>query len=154
MHSADVDIRLARDDDHHGIAALRHRWRRERGEQGEDLATFEHTLGQWMHEHRASHVAFIAVRAGVPVGMAWLAVVERVPGPERFVRRSGDVQSVYVVPEARGHGVGADLALLVIATAREMGLAHLSLHPSERAVPLYQRLGFEGSERLLGLQLT
>ncbi|MFF5178122.1 hypothetical protein ACFY2Q_08870 [Micromonospora sp. NPDC000316] len=45
-------------------------------------------------------------------------IADRVPTPARRLRRSGDVQSVYVVPELRDSRIGATLleALAPLAT--------------------------------------
>ena len=140
--------------DHAALASLRHRWRAtEHGERGLDQAAFATALLGWMEEHRSTHVAFVARRGGRPVAMAWLAHVDRVPGPEHFVRRSGWLQSVYVVPEERSGGVGTTLLASVLAHARQLGLEYVAVHPSERSFSLYRRLGFEGSGRLLELRL-
>jgi GNAT superfamily N-acetyltransferase len=64
-------------------------------------AAFAPDLLRWWSEHD-SHVAFLAVLpSGDAVGMAWLALTERVPRPGGGARLSGDIQSVYVVPEHR-----------------------------------------------------
>jgi GNAT superfamily N-acetyltransferase len=80
-------------------------------------------------------------------GMAWLALHDRVPNPARFDRRTGDVQSVYVVPEARDAGVGTALLEAVLTEARDRELAHVTVHSSERAASLYLRFGFRDGRR-------
>ena len=102
-----LTIRRGGPDDVVHLASLRFEWRsRERGEKGLDQQSFEKELKEWTREHENSHVPFLAFETERPVGMAWLAVVDRIPGPEFFVRRSGYVQSVYVVPNQRSQGVG------------------------------------------------
>ena len=76
------------------------------------------------------------------IGVAWLALVDRVPGPERRHRRCGDVQSVHGRPDRRDRGVGAALMAAVLAEARRLGLEHVTVHSSVRAVPMYERAGF------------
>jgi hypothetical protein len=64
------------------------RWRRatqERGYQGDNLAEFVATLGDWMRGH-PGHQAFVAEVAGEVVGMAWLAVLDRVPTANKYAR--------------------------------------------------------------------
>src|SRR5262245_59396792 len=93
-----VTVRLGDDADAAALAGLR--WRRatqERGYQGDNLDEFVATLGEWMRGH-PEHRAFVAEAGGEAVGMAWLAVLDRVPTASEYVRRSGDVQSVFVVP--------------------------------------------------------
>lgn len=64
--------------------------------------------------------------------MAWLMFTERVPGPAQQRRRFGDVQSVYVVPEVRGRGIGAALvqALLIEAGTLKLGPSMVKTTPS------------------------
>ncbi|MEV0716179.1 GNAT family N-acetyltransferase [Asanoa sp. NPDC050611] len=122
------------------------RWRRlaeERGYTGTDRATFLDAFATWLVDHEATHLPFIAEMDGQVVGMAWLMVAERVPTPAARKRLSGDVQSVLVVPERRNGGVGAALLEEVLAEAARLDLEHVTVHSSDRAVPFYQRVGFE-----------
>ncbi len=107
----------------------------------------------WHANHLGDHQAFIAELGGRAVGLAYLAIFDRVPGPLRFVRLAGLVQSVYVLPEVRDQGIGRVLVEAVIAEARERNLEFLIVHPSARAFPLYRRLGFAVTNSLLRLQL-
>ena len=70
-----------------------------------------------MEDHAASHVPFLALRNGGAIGMAWLALVDRVPGPEHFTRRSAYVQSVFVISPERSNGIATSLMELVLAYA-------------------------------------
>ena len=84
-----LTIRRGDPDDVVHLASLRFEWRsRERGEKGLDQQSFEKELKEWTREHENSHVPFLAFETERPVGMAWLAVVDRIPGPEFLVRRS------------------------------------------------------------------
>ncbi|WDV51641.1 GNAT family N-acetyltransferase [Streptomyces coeruleorubidus] len=85
----------------------------------------------------------------VVIGMAWLAVVQRVPTPRAPRRASGDLQCVYVVPEARDGGLGGRLIRAVLDGDRELGLERVTVHSSPRAIPAYARCGFQESPRLL-----
>jgi GNAT superfamily N-acetyltransferase len=106
-----------------------------------------------MAEHRGTHLPFVVELDGAAVGMAWLVIIERIPGPERWTRLSGNVQSVYVVAEHRDDGLGTLLIGNLIEGAQEMGLEYLSVHPSPPSFPFYRRLGFGGDGSLLFLPL-
>src|ERR1700722_17931766 len=91
----------------HDLIALRYRWRvEEGGESGRSLEDFEEAFVTWFGQHRSSHVGYIVARDNEVIGCAWLFVIDRVPGPGKFIRRAGMLQSVYVVPEHRDAGAG------------------------------------------------
>lgn len=125
----------------------------ERGEHGLSQADFETAFARWWAERRSGHIGFIAERSREAVGMAWLAVFERVPQPRRLERLAGNMQSVFVLEEFRNHGVGNALVEAVIAEATARGLGYLIVHPSERAFPLYRRFGFAETGEILHLDL-
>ncbi|MHB8378497.1 MAG: GNAT family N-acetyltransferase [Acidimicrobiales bacterium] len=137
------------------LSALRFQWRSEEaGEKGLSREGFEVKFFEWYEKHRESHRAYVATIDGTSVGCAWLFVVERIPGPEKFVRRAGNVQSVYVQPVYRGGGVGTKLIESLISDARTMQLDYLTTHPSSAAFPFYRRLGFDAADRALELRLS
>jgi GNAT superfamily N-acetyltransferase len=138
------------------LAALRFEWRTvEGGEEGLAAEDYVARFAGWMADRGASHLAFVAERDTVAVAMAWLAIVERVPGPGRWLRRAGLVQSAYVVAAERNQRIGGALMACVIESARELGLDYVAVHPSERSFPFYRRLGFTvtGCELELDLRI-
>jgi ribosomal protein S18 acetylase RimI-like enzyme len=105
-----------------------------------------------MAAHSATHTPFLGCADEGPVAMGWLALVNRIPGPEVFVRRSAYVQSVYVKEHLRSQGIGLALMTFILDHARTLDLDYLVVHPSERAVTLYRRLGFSETTRVLELR--
>ncbi|MEU0388392.1 GNAT family N-acetyltransferase [Streptomyces chartreusis] len=146
-----IRIRPARSGELAAVARLRWEWLVENG--GEALGEreeFERHFVDWARDNAGSHRCMVVVRDdGVVIGMAWLAVVQRVPTPRSLRRASGDLQCVYVVPEARDGGLGGALIRAVLDGARELGLERVTVHSSPRAIPAYARCGFEESPRLL-----
>lgn len=142
-------VRRAGPDDLAATAALRWRWRVEEGPERPSTSLDEFTvaLGEWLADHAATHRTFVAELDGTIVGIGWLAVVHRIPGPEAWDRRAGLVQALYVVPEVRDRGVGGGLLEAMVADAKATGLQYLGVHPSERSVPFYRRHGFGPYER-------
>jgi GNAT superfamily N-acetyltransferase len=112
------------------------------------VEAFADDLGVWRNAHRDTHTAFVA-RTPETVGMAWLAVLPRLPRPGEPQRRSADVQSVFVLPEHRGRGIGAALVGAATEYARRAGALRATVHSSRLAVPLYERLGFTVSPQHL-----
>jgi GNAT superfamily N-acetyltransferase len=151
----DISIRPARPAELAAVAALRWEWLVENGSRdlGEPGDFVRHFVA-WAEENARTHHCTVVVRDDRVIGMAWLAVVQRVPTPRAPRRASGDLQCVYVVPEARDGGLGGRLLRAVLDEARELGLERVTVHSSSRAVPAYARSGFEGSPRLLQARLT
>ena len=139
--------------DSDALAQLRWTWRAiERGENG-DPDQFRADFAAWVSERRDTHVPFLVEVGGCAVGMAWLVIIERVPGPEKWTRLAGFLQSVYVTPEHRNRSLGSLLMERLIDEARGEGLEYLSVHPSPLSFPFYRRLGFTGEGSLLFLAL-
>lgn len=143
-----MEMRLAGTEDLSDIARLL--WLNgspeEQGSQSQqDFATEVQT---WWHEHGESHLALLAVE-DVAVGMAWVCLVPRPPRPGNSTRTAADLQSVYVLPEHRGRGIGTALVEEALRCAHSRGAERLTVHSGRRAAPLYQRLGFAFDPLLL-----
>jgi GNAT superfamily N-acetyltransferase len=140
----EVVVRRAGAVDGPALARLRWRWRvEERGEVGDiDRERFVDFFVTWTLDHAGSHLPFLAEVDGQIAGMAWLSLGDRVPSPQALDRRAGDIQSVYVVPELRRHGVGARLITAVVQHARDVELVYLTVHSAVDAIGFYERLGF------------
>jgi GNAT superfamily N-acetyltransferase len=144
----DVKVRRATAADAPVLARLRWRWRTEElGEAGLERDDFAEFFAAWVIDHLVSHVPFVVEVDGRLAGMAFLAMTERVPSPSYMDRRTGDVQSVYVVPELRDRGVGACLLEAVFQHAKDRELTFLTVHAAARAVRFYRRWGFESEDR-------
>jgi GNAT superfamily N-acetyltransferase len=150
-----VTIRRALPDDLPALAELQWRWRIEEwsGRPAVDRHAFSAALRIWADGRQTSHPALLAKKQGRAVGMGWLATVERVPTPVTLTRLSGHVQSLYVVPEERGHGVGSEMLRRLIEEAGRMGFDQLLVHPSVPSIPLYRRHGFVGSGDFMELRI-
>jgi len=133
-----------------GLARLL--WLDTRGEEPAQpsVDAFAAELAQWWSAHQDSHLAFVVrLRRPEIVGMAWVALVPRVPRPGATSRLSADIQSVFVVPEHRGRGIGSALVEAAAEHAAHLGSLRVTVHSGRRAIPVYERLGFESSGRLL-----
>ncbi|RLU78213.1 GNAT family N-acetyltransferase [Streptomyces griseocarneus] len=146
----DIAIRPARSHELTAAAELRWQWVQELyGTPDTTLDEFVPLFVAWARENESSHQCMVVVHGGAVIGMAWLAVTQRVPHPRAFERMSGDVQCVYVVPDERDRGLGGELIEAVLARADELGLERVTVHSSDRAVSAYSRHGFTASPRLL-----
>ncbi|MGP3979561.1 GNAT family N-acetyltransferase [Streptomyces sp. KR80] len=145
-----IAIRPALPDDLVTVAELRWQWLLEKGETPvTSRDDFVDHFVTWAQEEASSHHCMVMVRDDVVIGMAWLAVTQRVPSPRALERSSGDLQCVYVVPEERDTGLGGRLIDAVLALAHERGLERVTVHSSSRAISAYSRHGFAVSPRLL-----
>lgn len=116
----------------------------------QSVDAFAAELVQWWTTHQDSHLAFVArLRQPEIIGMAWIALVPRTPRPIATSRLSADIQSVFVMPEWRGQGIGTALVEAASDHATHLGAVRVTVHSGRKAVPLYQRMGFESSGRLL-----
>lgn len=141
-------IRLADPRDAPRLASLLWRFAGHGDAAGPDDLVAE--LERWWVGHRNTHMAFLATQPdGSPAGMAWLALTARVPRPGNMTRMCGDVQSVYVLPDHRGAGIGSALVGAVLQYADDARLEHVTVHANQGALSLYERAGFAPDGELL-----
>ena len=143
-------VRFASPADLPAVARLRWRWVVEESGATDAMSEdeFVPTFVAWAADHADSHRCVVAERDGAVIGMAWLALTARVPSPRAPRRLSGDLQCVYVVPDARDAGVGTRLVEAIVEEADRLGVERVVVHSSERAVPAYDRAGFASDEQL------
>lgn len=105
-----------------------------------DLAfqNIAHELQDLAHEYSAPTGAFLIAREhAAALGCA---------GVRRFADGAGEIKRLYVVPAARGRGIGLRLARHIVAEARRLGYARLlldTLPAMQEAQALYVSLGFK-----------
>ncbi|MFK0288816.1 GNAT family N-acetyltransferase [Streptomyces sp. NPDC090499] len=117
-----VIIRPAASDELDVVAELRWQWILENQDAPvTGRAEFVQHFVRWARENTSSHRCMVMVRDEVIIGMAWLAVLPRVPSPRALQRASGDLQCVYVVPGERDGGLGGRLIDAVVRSHRCCG---------------------------------
>jgi GNAT superfamily N-acetyltransferase len=151
----DVVVRRVGAQDAPLLARLRWQWRGdERGEVGlVSRESFVDYFTTWTVDNLATHLPFLAEVDGRPAGMAWLVLSSRTPSPTLMDRRAGDVQSVYIVPELRGQGVGTKLMGALIQHARDLELVYLTVHSAATATGFYARLSFFDDHQWMALRM-
>jgi GNAT superfamily N-acetyltransferase len=145
-----ISIRDAEPGDLAAVAELRWQWVLEND--GTPVVSHEEFLAlfvEWAQANRGTHSCTVARRGETVIGMAWLAVVPRVPSSRAPMRASGDVQCVYVVPAERDAGVGGRMLAAVLVRAADAGLQRVTVQSTPGAVTAYERAGFAASARLL-----
>lgn len=147
-------VRRADLDDAYALSAMRWSWRvDELVEAGSDASSYANEFRAWMAARADLHVPFIAENRDVAIGMAWLALGERVLHPDLRRRGIGQLQSVYVVPSRRKSGTGRELVSTIIAVATERDLEYLFVRPNRDAVTFYRRVGFSGDAPLMQMDV-
>ncbi|OIH93555.1 GNAT family N-acetyltransferase [Curtobacterium sp. MCBA15_001] len=147
----DVVIRASRPDDMPAVADLRWRWSIEEGGRApvQTPEAYRTAMTSFARDHPDSHRCVVAERDGAVLGMAWLALHPRPPAPHvPGGRIAAELQTVYVHPDLRGHGVAGRMVAHLLAIADELGAERTSVHSSVEGERLYRRLGF-GDARLL-----
>lgn len=146
-----VDIAIAGEEDVHELAQLLWVHASPDEQEQQTVESFAVDLARWWDEHRETHFPFVARDGGNIVGMAWVALVPRVPRPGVTARLSADIQSVFVYADERGKGLGSGLVLAAVEHASRLGARRITVHSGRRAVAVYDRLGFASSRQLLQL---
>jgi GNAT superfamily N-acetyltransferase len=147
-----VEVRAAGEGDLGDLAAMRWEWHLERGREATgERSEFESAYAAWWSQRSDRFRAVIARDGADPVGMGVLALVDRVPKPGALDRQHGDIQSMYVAPAYRDRGVGSQIVAVLLDLARDAGCVRVEVHSGRRAVPFYERAGFEHDRQLLDL---
>ncbi|HEY5267489.1 MAG TPA: GNAT family N-acetyltransferase [Acidimicrobiales bacterium] len=151
--AASVRAFRANDSQLSDLIALRYQWRTEEaGEKGEGLEGFEARFRSWYDARGESHLGYLLTLDEMPIGCAWLVIIDRIPGPEVFDRRAGMVQSVFLLANYRNQKLGVTLMKALMDEARLMKLSYLMTHPSRESTSFYRRLGFEIADAALELR--
>lgn len=144
------EIRQANDQDLPGAAQMRWNWiiTERGGVPAADYGEFESCYVQWANDNASTHTCYVIERGGDLIGMAWVAYLARVPSPRDFNRKTADLQSVYVMPEARDAGLGSQLIEYITQQAFAAGVERVQVHSTHQAIPAYERAGFETKDFL------
>ena len=109
----------------------------------------------------AGKAALVAIAEGEPMARAWLVrngeravgyLITTLGFSVEYGGRDGFIDDVYLVPEARGAGLGRRLLAFALAEAERLGVRTLHLEvdvENERATGLYRADGFEETGRRL-----
>jgi GNAT superfamily N-acetyltransferase len=87
------------------------------------------------------------------VASMWLHTVHRVPVPGHRAGPIGYLTNVYVIPEHRSAGLGAEMLDRITAWCRGEGFSAVIVWPTERSRPFYARGGFGRPDEPLVIEL-
>ena len=145
-------IRRARADDARALARLRYDFRASLAEPSEPVELFIERCAAWMAERLDDERrwrAWVAERDGRIVGTIWLATIEKMPNPAPEPEEYGYITNTFVVPSARGEGLGEALVAEAVRWCEKRGVHAIVLWSTVKSAPLYRRHGFAEPERLL-----
>jgi GNAT superfamily N-acetyltransferase len=145
-----IRVRPAVDADLDVVVALRVEFLRAvRGAELDLSAEFlVQTRSFFEREVRAGRVlTWLAFDGTDAVGVVSLLLWPRPPLPEDPRSFEGYVINLYVVPAARGRGLGRELLDVCTEGARDAGARKLVLHPTDDGLPLYVSAGFTDARR-------
>ena len=109
----------------------------------------------------AGEAAVVQIACGEPFAPAWIVrhagrnvgyVVITLGFSIEYGGRDGFIDDLYLVPEARGRGLGEQLLAFALGQAERLGITTLHLEAevgNERAISLYREAGFVETGRLL-----
>ncbi|MCP4284346.1 MAG: carbonate dehydratase [Gammaproteobacteria bacterium] len=124
-------------------------------EELEHVRHFFRTYAAWLgvdlcFQNFEDEMASLPGAYSAPTGRLFFAELDGKPagcvGVRQFSDSVCEMKRLYVDPSARGHGIGRDLALTAIMTAKALGYKRIMLDtlPAMRiAVKLYRELGFQ-----------
>ncbi len=158
-------IREARAEDAPALARLRYSFRAELKDPAEDEVAFLDRCTEWM----AIRLADVRWRCWVAelgtgardvgsgatlVACVWVQLVEKMPNPNGDLEHHAYLTSFVVVPEHRGGGLGSRMLRTAIEWCESRGVDSISLWPSEKSRPLYERNGFGVAVGMMELECT
>lgn len=140
-----TSIRLATLTDALALARLRFEFRAALNEAVETEDIFLARAVPWMAGRLGEATnwrCWVAEDGGTIVGHLWLQLIEKIPNPAAELEWHGYITNVFVHPEARGAGIGAELIEAALRLCREKGVDSVILWPTARSRTLYARHGF------------
>jgi GNAT superfamily N-acetyltransferase len=153
---AHPSIGFATTDDIDGLAGLRFALYEEQdGTVAESFDVYRERFADFAARALASTDwrAWVARLDDRPVGAMWLHTVHRLPVPGKRAGPIGDLTNVYVVPEHRDTGLGAQMLDRMAAWCRQEGFSEVIVWPTERSRPFYTRGGFTRPDQLLIIEV-
>lgn len=95
----------------------------------------------------------VAEKKGKVVADAVIYLFETMPDEINIAGRTAMLYNVYTLPEYRGQGIMAKMLPEVIRLAREAGAKELKMTAAQKAIPLYERMGFHVNDDAMKMVL-
>lgn len=136
--------RIAAEEDFLQLAELR--WKHV--EEEEDISAinkaifFKKYINFLNNEIGKTYTCFVADENGKIISNIYLGMITKTPKPNNDVKSIGYITNVHTYAEYRNKGIGSRLMQEVKKYAEQQGCELLFVWPSTRAVPYYERAGF------------
>ena len=95
----------------------------------------------------------VAEQDGEVIADAVIYLFETMPDEVNVRGMTAMLYNVYTLPQYRGQGIMARMLPEVIRLAKEAGAAELKMSAEKKAIPLYERLGFQISDNTMHMYL-
>jgi GNAT superfamily N-acetyltransferase len=154
MSEDGITIAFAALDDVPELARLRWElYEEQNGDPGEPVEAYVERFAAFARSALSSEDwrAWVARTDDRLVGAMWLHTVHRVPVPGMRAGPIGYLTNVYVAPEHRNAGLGADMLDRVEGWCRERRFSLVIVWPTERSRSFYRRGGFDRPDEPLVL---
>lgn len=95
----------------------------------------------------------VAEQDGQVIADAVIYLFETMPDEVNITGMTAILYNVYTLPQFRGQGIMARMLPEVIRLAREAGAVELKMTAEKKAIPLYERMGFQLSDNTMHMYL-
>ena len=95
----------------------------------------------------------VAEQDGQVIADAVIYLFETMPDEVNITGMTAMLYNVYTLPQFRGQGIMARMLPEVIRLAREAGAVELKMTAEKKAIPLYERMGFQLSDNTMHMYL-
>lgn len=95
----------------------------------------------------------VAEQDGEVIADAVIYLFETMPDEVNVQGLTAILYNVYTLPQFRGQGIMARMLPEVIRLAKEAGAVELKMTAEKKAIPLYERLGFQISDNTMHMYL-
>ncbi|MGN0669713.1 MAG: GNAT family N-acetyltransferase [Oscillospiraceae bacterium] len=108
----------------------------------------ERTRGYFTNGAQTTALAFDGENA---VGCATICYLQVMPTYSHPTGKRAHIMNVYVREEYRRRGIAREMMKMLLDEAKMRGVSQVTLDATESGRPLYQALGFSGSEEFMEL---
>ena len=145
----DVTVKIAQESDLPTVLAIR----MEMLSVVNEGKTFDEAFAERSRDYfsNAEQTTVLAFDGENAVGCATICYVRVMPTYSHPTGKRAHIMNVYVRGEYRRRGIAREMMKILLDEARERGVTQITLDATESGRPLYQALGFSGSEEFMEL---